>query len=186
MNMANKHFFGNGAVGFNLGVFNTHFDKVVDCSIVDSPYRLTCYAIGKADEAFHIPAKTEYKSHHVRGFLTLKTEGVFFCPGRDYLYLFRTRVLFKDIGNGVLAVFPDLIGSIGEVDSMTCRTQYMETPYCYGKHVYRLKTVTPVNDTRALELHRALVAEGYKLEIVSRMPSNSRRLREFQVTWGNV
>lgn len=73
----------NGAVGHRPG---GSFDclgpyaKVRNCPIEGTDLRLTCYAQGYADTYFSIPAATRIAGHHVRGFFTIRDNGLAFVP----------------------------------------------------------------------------------------------------------
>lgn len=73
----------NGAVGHRPGgPFDClgPYAKIVNCPIDGTDLRLTCYATDVADTFFSIPARTRRKGKHVRGFFTIRDDGVVFVP----------------------------------------------------------------------------------------------------------
>lgn len=73
----------NGAVGYRPGgPFDClgPYAKVRNCPIAGTDLRLTCYATDYADTFFSVPACTRRKGRHVRGFFTLRDDGVEFVP----------------------------------------------------------------------------------------------------------
>ncbi len=72
----------NGAVGHRgsdsfdiLGPYA----KVRNCPVDGTDLRLTCYATNYADTHFSVPACTRHKGKYVRGFFTLRDDGLVFC-----------------------------------------------------------------------------------------------------------
>lgn len=71
----------NGAIGHSAGTMNDclgPYAVVRNCPIEGTALRLTCYATGYADTWFSIPASTRRKGKHVRGYFTLRDDGVVF------------------------------------------------------------------------------------------------------------
>lgn len=73
----------NGAIGHRSG---ESFDclgpyaKVRNCPIDGTNLRLTCYAQGYADTHFSVPAATRFGGKRIKGFFTVRDEGVIFVP----------------------------------------------------------------------------------------------------------
>ena len=181
--METMHVYDNGAVGYTEGSMDSYLTKVADCPVAGTPYRLTCYATGKGD-SFSVPARTRYKGKRVTGHFSFGNGRIFFHPDARFADMFKIRVLFKAEDDSVLAVFPDLMGRIGDVDSMECYAFVGETCHCGAEYAKGLKTVYPDSNVWAKRLYDLLIGRGYHLDVISRMPSNSRKLRKFQDIWG--
>jgi hypothetical protein len=75
--------FANGAVGWRPGgPFDClgPYAKVQNCPVQGAARRCTCYATGYADTMFSVPACTQIKGKHVRGFFTLDDGAITFVP----------------------------------------------------------------------------------------------------------
>lgn len=73
----------NGAIGHCPGgSFDClgPFAKVRNCPVEGESRRFTCYATAYADTYFSIPACTRIRGRYVRGFFTVKEDGIWFIP----------------------------------------------------------------------------------------------------------
>ncbi len=84
----------NGAVGYGSGGPMDclgPYAKVKNCPVVIAGRevaRHTCYATGYADSAFSVPACTQHRGKHVRGYFTVDNGNVEFRVMDSHKHLF--------------------------------------------------------------------------------------------------
>jgi hypothetical protein len=73
----------NGAIGHRPGgPFDClgPYAKVLNCPIEGTDLRRACYAQGYPDTVFSVPAATRYRGQRIKGYFTIREEGVVFVP----------------------------------------------------------------------------------------------------------
>lgn len=73
----------NGAIGHRPGgPFDClgPYAIVRNCPVEGRDRRYTCYATSYPDTYFSIPANTRIKGKYIRGFFTMKDQGIVFVP----------------------------------------------------------------------------------------------------------